>query len=386
MVAVAVGSFAQPAGTGNAVISGLKFSPKVVMFIGNEQTADGNSTTNTVFAIGAAATSAARFAFYIIGSAAAGWQDWIATKAYRILGVTGTVLGDFDYVSSDPDGFTINWSTTDGTARIVNYIAIGGAEITTKISTLTNGTGTTNTSFTGIGFKPDTVIAMGSTNGGAGGPPSSSSSAAVVNVGWGTNANGIIGNVSNGSSTRGSGNGNQGQYQLSKFIVSTTFSLSSIGKISTLVSMDADGFTVNYTTNNGVATIFEYIAIKGITISGTFFNQPTSNGSQQVTMGGFQPQALIFHSLDRVTNAAVFNPGDFSTRSTGACTTAAAFCCWYGCVNVGNLNGQSLDRSNAIATLSAGPPTTVGSATLTSMSNNGFFLNWSSEWLLASQQ
>ena len=44
------------------------------------------------------------------------------TKCYTLIDGSGVVAMDADFVSMDADGFTLNWTTEDNTARIVNYI------------------------------------------------------------------------------------------------------------------------------------------------------------------------------------------------------------------------------------------------------------------------
>jgi hypothetical protein len=66
-----------------------------------------------------------------------------------------------------------------------------------------------------------------------------------------------------------------------------------------LTSFDADGFTVNWTTNNASAYIIHYLAIGGADLSNVdanFFVANTSTGEQSITGVGFQPDALIFIS------------------------------------------------------------------------------------------
>jgi hypothetical protein len=71
-----------------------------------------------------------------------------------------------------------------------------------------------------------------------------------------------------------------------------------------LTSFDADGFTLNWTTNDASATIIHYVALGGSDITNALassFTATTGAGTQSVTGVGFQPDFLMFLSIDHTT-------------------------------------------------------------------------------------
>lgn len=63
-----------------------------------------------------------------------------------------------------------------------------------------------------------------------------------------------------------------------------------------LLSLDDDGFTLSWDTNDGVSALVHYLAIGGDDISASVgvFDAQTSSGNQAVTGVGFRPTAVLF--------------------------------------------------------------------------------------------
>jgi hypothetical protein len=68
--------------------------------------------------------------------------------------------------------------------------------------------------------------------------------------------------------------------------------------------MDPDGFTIRWTTNEARADIIHYIALGGTDITNAVasdFTMTTGSGTQDVTGLGFQPDFLMFLSVEHTT-------------------------------------------------------------------------------------
>jgi hypothetical protein len=68
-----------------------------------------------------------------------------------------------------------------------------------------------------------------------------------------------------------------------------------------LASLDSDGFTLTWTTNDSVGTLIHYIALGGSDLTNataSSFTLASGTGSQSITGLGFQPDFLIFASID----------------------------------------------------------------------------------------
>ena len=157
-----VGSFAQATSTGNQQVTGLGFAPEWIVFFGNSLTADG-SQVDSEFFFGAATSSTSR---YVSGYLT---DDGVTTTTVgchqtdalciRTISGAGTVLSAADFVSMDANGFTVNWSTADATARVVNYLALGGTDLTNSNngSQVTSGS-TGNVGYTPYSFQPKVLL------------------------------------------------------------------------------------------------------------------------------------------------------------------------------------------------------------------------------------
>lgn len=127
---IGLGAFDQPASTGNQSVSGLGFQPKALAFASNSRVSSSSASVNTNMMFGGATGTSDR------GVTSIESQDGVdtklepeavtsSTKCICHIGSAGTVLAEADFVSHDADGFTVNWTTADATARQSLYLAIG---------------------------------------------------------------------------------------------------------------------------------------------------------------------------------------------------------------------------------------------------------------------
>ena len=86
-------------------------------------------------------------------------------------------------------------------------------------------------------------------------------------------------------------------------------SAQSVAKKASWVSMDADGFTLNFTTAGGSPNQGFSLALKGVTAKAGSFSKSTSGApaSQAVSGVGFQPSLVLLSSFQDVAQA---NPVD----------------------------------------------------------------------------
>lgn len=373
-----VGSFAQPTSTNASFgVTGVGFVPKVVILFCNNATADG-SQANAHVSIGAASSTSARFGGSIESkngqSASSVGFDEESTIALTIANDVPTILVKADFVSFDSDGFTLNFSTVDANARIINYIAIGGADLTNaNVGNASIPASTGNKSFTGIGFKPDALIFVNVTDYTV--LPSSASDNVKLSIGFGLSST-ARGYAANYNEKITSPSITKRKQIVTKAIGCLTSA--SMTWEADMVSMDADGFTLNFSTvDAGAADIFFYIALKGGQYKTGTFTQKTSTGSQATTGIGFTPTGVIFASVNNTSSSSIVNTARFSLGSGSSSTSR-------GCIWLGSTNGVSttvtnsnLDRSNIIKMMTeAGTPTTQAAADLTSLDSDGWTLNW----------
>jgi hypothetical protein len=134
-----VGVFNQATGTGNQSVTGVGFTPAGLLVASINRVSQSTVyTTSSRISFGAASSSTARFSIWS-GGGNAGVQD-NDTDTGKIInmiteGATPTTNAAADFVSNDSDGFTINNTTADATAREIIYLAMG-SNVTYRSNTL----------------------------------------------------------------------------------------------------------------------------------------------------------------------------------------------------------------------------------------------------------
>lgn len=263
------GVITQKAATGTQAYTGVGFTPKLVIFWGGGQTAAG-AAAHALFHFGAVRTPSPTDRFYgrissrdNVGTSQTARSTNFDTACIAILDHTGASVGAADIVTFDSDGFTLDWLATDGTARKINYLALGGSDLSVAVGSFA-GKGSTGTlAVTGVGFKPDALILFG-TRGSAG--TDAHMSMGFANADDEFSVSGCSEDAVGTSDTRS---------QLDNYIWQNVSDASdSIIVTASLSSLDSDGFTLNYSAASGTHDIY-YIALKGCR---TFVGS-TSNGA-----------------------------------------------------------------------------------------------------------
>ncbi|MFQ5472739.1 MAG: hypothetical protein ACE5FA_07640, partial [Dehalococcoidia bacterium] len=173
-------------------------------------------------------------------------------------------------------------------------------------------------STTGVGFKPDTVLFASSnrtvTGGAAGG---SLSLGAMDNQGnqWAIYIESLDAQSTSNAKTR----------QITDGCLMTTDG--ALDAEASYVSMDDDGFTLNY-SNAGTQALVSALSIKGLQIKAGTVDKRTSTGNQAVEDPGFTSEAFMVvggnaTTLDALTDGAALAIG--AASSTSAVETAAIF-------------------------------------------------------------
>ena len=378
-----VGTFAQPNSTGNQSITGVGFQPKIVLFWMSAPTGNG-SAANVQWGQGVATSSSNRL--YFSSSADnnvtnyTGERRATKTSCIGLVAVaSATVTVEADFVSMDSDGFTVNWTTVDATARIITYLALGGDLSSANVGTFdTTANSTGNKSITGVGFKPDCVLliptgiatswpvlAGNNTRPGLG--MMTASDQGVSSVSWPGAAAAL--NISKSV---------QATNEVAENVTVASGSNSSHNTQASYVSMDSDGFTINITHIEATGTSTAYIALKGGRFKIGSFNQATSTGNQVKTGIGFQPVALLMTSINKTTNnAAIQAP---ATLSLGIGVSGSSEAITISSTSTSSPTSASSDigSTQIIKMMTAGgaSPTTQAAATLSSLDTDGWTLNW----------
>ena len=165
MLSNKTGVFAINTATGNQAITGLGFTPKLVMFQTVPSLINDLSPANELDMSFGAMDGASQF--YIGQNARYGTVTSLNNRfasnnhcifAANAAGLT-TPLYRANRVSLDADGFTVNVNTAPASGYRVGYHAIGGTDLTNvKIGNFASLGSTGNQSITGLGFQPDAII------------------------------------------------------------------------------------------------------------------------------------------------------------------------------------------------------------------------------------
>ena len=304
------GSFSLVTSLGNQSITGLGFQPEIVLFLGSLTTADAGPTGDFHMAFGAATSSSDRRTINA-NSRGPSVQVVDAIRACRnVLCLTSYQIGyvnDIDYmlnfVSMDADGFTIapNWKAPTA-AYLIGYLALGGNDISNATTgQFTSAVSTGNQSVTGVGFQPDALILFGTAEDTNFETAANDGAYFIVGFTDGTNQGQTSIYTKNASDPT-----DTSRNITSSKVYSALTNNQGILQECSIVSMDADGFTVNWTTANGTARYLGYIAIKGnlrVAVGNTALSGST--GNQSVSGVGFKPNAAMFqingHTVEGVT-------------------------------------------------------------------------------------
>lgn len=371
-----VGSFTTETGLGNKAYTGLGFQPKAVLFFVNGRASDGTDNNGTggptSHNYGFAIDSTHRFA---VGTGADDngtvantnhdntkcvcVQNW-ANNNSRIVA---------DLVSMDADGFTLNYTTVNASAVVVNFIALAGADFSNAfIKEFQGATSTGNQALTGVGFKPDAIQLFSVYDATA--APHVGSSFYGLNVGFGVSSS------SRGAMSFKTDNATKDTCRQSASKVLTVAS----GTASTaalreadLVSLDADGFTLNWTTVSAVADRIYAICFQGPQFKVGSFNQKTTTGSQATTGAGFQPATLMLGSWHFATSANTNTTQAHQSFGAGVDSSHRGTINW----SIGTACLERLSRTNILTIENnAASPSVQAEADLTSLDSDGFTLNW----------
>lgn len=365
-----VGNFSAPTSTGSYEVTGVGFQPKVVIFHVVHPTSAGTSTdfyTSLGFSDGTNHRTIGMTGYdnktsspYSVG--AVGTSSCIAirstTVAYKLIA---------SFTSLDADGFTLNFTTVDASvARVVNYLALGGATLTdTAIGTYTYGATAGDYSVTGLSFQPTSLILIGATGTGGTSWPIS-----FINSSDSYTNDFACSYVSSLGAVRTS----QLNYAYSHTLQTST----SVIDKQTFVSFNADGFTLNL-ADSASFTVRDayYLALKGPSVDIGTITQPASTGNQSITTSGVVPKAVLLVSNNQETSTSVINDG---SRSIGFASGASNRSCgWVGYTNgVSPTEADSALSLSKIIQLRSSSTTTINAeADLSSLDSGGFTLNWS---------
>lgn len=361
-------------GTSSQAITGIGFTPQIILFFNNICFGDG-FRTNFVGSLGVGISSTERAAISTASYDAQITTDarhrlnsnyCIANQAY----FTNTAFSLADLVSLDSDGFTLNWAS-DLALVDYSFIAIGGNDLTgISLDNIQSPTSTGNQATTGLGFQPDVIMAFG--NGKA--TIDNGSAESTMSIGFGT------------SSTERAAYGGESVRALTPSDTRSVLDTSHVyytvksGDLphvtADIVSLDSDGFTLNWDNVHTAATELFVLSLKGGQFKVGTETQKTSTGIKATTGVGFQPKGLLLISGGKTAASGITADHKLTIGAASSATQRAYIAATDNDGLTTTEADSFLSSTKAIGFLTAGTPATDAEADLDSLDSDGFTLDW----------
>jgi hypothetical protein len=275
----------------------------------------------------------------------------------------GTDRGaDIDTLSTKIGASSNAYATATFKAVTGNWNGGGGSTLLTKAGSFTGSNSTGNQAVTGVGFQPKVVLFRYTMQGADG---SMGDSSIGFGVGVSSSDRRVGGNYSNTGLTTSS----QSVWNQSSYVIYTPGG----GYRADFVSMDSDGFTINWATAADMTVT--YLARGGDAITNVKTGSAaakTTTGTQAYTGVGFQPTALIVWA-----GKFAQNPADTATNGNGlfgfaTSSSARGMVAWR---NLNNSNPQGAKRRQSTQRI-VSTTTTFTEADFVSFDSDGFTLNF----------
>lgn len=372
-----VGTITSPVATGNQAISGLGFTPKVVILFGQQQSTGLASVHQFAVGVFDGTTQWSGSSYTLDGSNP--WQthpsDSLSHVYRQLQAPAAAVHLAASFVSMDADGFTINWATVNAVQQRIMYLALAGSDLQAKLGTFNVSTTVASQAITGVGFQPQcTLFFAGTSN-------NSTTQQHVVLGAAMSSTNRWSNHFVNNSVTSAK------QRQNTTLCAQRRGTADAVTYDIDFTSNNADGFTLDVEATGGGASInVQYLCLRGVQLAIGAFNSVTGVASQGVTGVGFTPQALyltgfgIAASTSQLANAkksvGIADSGllqrTFATRIEEGVAAAQT-----GHYRADDKIWSTVDDSGAEALTS--------DAALTSYDADGFTLNWTTNDGVAKQ-
>ena len=305
----------------------------------------------------------------------------LAAKALTIVQWSEALLAEADLTSWDSTDFTLNWTTNNATAYVIHYLAIGGG-VSARVVDWTTRESPGSQSVATVGFAPDLVI-----HAHVGGFTSAiPASVAVAGVGLGVmTADGdewALATLSRDASERS----DTQRYQQTDacLVVINTDQL--VDKEASFVSMDGDGFTVDFSTAEAGAYRVLSLALRGLEANAGSFSKATAAApaSQAVTGVGFRPRALLLSSFQGIAQASPVAHARFGLGATDGTTEGSSAFQDSNGAEPASVDG--IDKTSKLfLKVDNATPSIDAEADLTSLDSDGFTLRWSGNDAVAAE-
>jgi hypothetical protein len=323
-----VGSF--DTGTGavssTVAVTGVGFTPKAVIFwwSGRTGSADAAGSASVVSGIGWATSPSNRnCAFVRIEDAVATSDNGRCYRDDTCVGLTTTtgdaIDGLLDLQSFGGDGFTLVVVDQFAASYRIHYLALGGDDLTNATTgSATEATSTGDESYTGTGFQPDCLMFIGCNTLTTNSPQAN----AELSIGAAVATGDAFVWVGESADNQAANTVTGGYCRFGELWANTTTASSLVAGRASLVSMDADGFTLNFAERSSTNPIY-YLALKGGRYAvGSVATATDSTPFSETGVGVGTPAAVLFVSAGKLEDASD-TPSAHNRLSFGAASSAS---------------------------------------------------------------
>lgn len=370
-----VGSFASSTGANGVTqdITAPGFDPVATIFFHNVATADGSSAS-AFKCFGVGRTAGEEWALSWVEADADATPESFGRNdpnyAIMVMGTSGTVVrrGDYSVVTG---GFRITWALNEATARIINYIAIGGDVTDAKALSFTSPASTdANYEVTGVGFQGDVVLLVSD----AQTTTDTLIGESYLSMGMGKSSSERWCVAATSDTAPAS---NTFSFQTTASVYNIINTSGTIIDKADLVGFTSDGFDLNFNVVSAARKIYALVLKGGTHKLGTG-TQKTSTGTEDTSTGGVDPVGVFLQSINQTSSASVQNA---YRHSIGAAhSTSQRACIWDGHADAqpDSITDKDLDRTKVIKMMTEGTPTVDAAADLSSLGAEKFTLDWTS--------
>lgn len=303
-------------------------------------------------------------------------------------GISPTINSEADITAWDSSTFTLNWTTNDVSwAPEIHYLVIGGTGVTAKVLSWTGpGAGATGLhAVTGVGFRPAVVLHAFTA-------PSDTIPTKALNLHRHLGVMDAAGNqwvhgrysVDDLPTTS-----DTYRYQATDATIAFSAGTAAYTERAVFSSMDATGFTVDFTAtpSSSTGTTFISLALAGLSAKAGHFDKSTAAAPTQQPISGlaFRPEALLMASHQ--SPATVGGNIAHGRHAIGATDgTSYAFIAATDQDAVADCNTWTYSTTAALFEKIDNDVATVDArATLASFDSGGFTLNWATNDAAATQ-
>jgi hypothetical protein len=381
----ALHTFTKATTTGVQTVTGVGFAGKALLLWTTWQTATG-ATTGAAISLGMTdgVLQSVRAITHPGGetattSAQAEHVDAIAWRMSATSGATPTTQVAGVFTGFTADGFTIDWTTNDGTAAIVHALVLGGSleAVFTPVKVTVAAGGTL--AVTGVGFQPEAFVVMGgAANQFVSGSYSLGAPFGSFHGFGFSNASAQVCGWTLGLGTGGAADTYRGQHT-DRVASVRAANVSGAGELmgARITAVGADGFTltrdVGTLTNQPTQHI---LCLRGVRFALGSFTTPLTAGNTSLALG-FEPDVLLLQTHG--TTASSNTSGMSFALGAWQRVTGATGGCWIGGVDAASpsVYRRSLSATTVLEARDASSGSVTIAATVSASDDAGATLAFS---------